>query len=488
MVRSDWNIIFGPPGTGKTTTGIGIVEKFLNDGIQPEKIGYIAFTRKAALEAKARAQYKFGFGLDDIPYFRTIHSLCFMQLGTRPSHMIRMQHYREIGELLGIEIKYSINVDEDFNSSLPMGNRMFFLENLSRVKQCSLKDVWEENITDDIEYAALLLLKNTLSKYKEKHQLIDFTDLLDLFVRIGIAPKLEVLFIDEAQDLSPLQWKVIHKLAEKIPAIYIAGDDDQGIYRWAGADVEQLINLQGNRKVLAYSYRIPRKIHSLAKNVITRVKNRVDKKFDPKPEEGYIQYYNGVEDLSLDKGEWLLLARNKYLLKRYEQICIQNGFAFESITRKKVMSNALAAIKAWNRLLDGESIAGYEVKKIKQFHKLNIYKIEDERLYEIYELNIELLPWQDRFEKMPVEIREYFLSAINRDEDLLRPRIRINTIHGAKGTEADHVALITDMSTKTRAGLDSNPDDEHRVFYVAITRAKCGINIIEPQSLNFYEI
>ena len=73
-------------------------------------------------------------------------------------------------------------------------------------------------------------------------------------------------------------------------------------------------------------------------------------------------------------------------------------------------------------------------------------------------------------------------------ESLTRPRIRINTIHGVKGAEADHVAIITDLATRSWRYMEMFPDDEHRVFYVAITRAKSGINIIQPQSRMFYEI
>jgi len=95
--RSDWNIIFGPPGTGKTTTGMKFIEDKLSNNIPPTEIGYLAFTRKAAFEARTRAEDKFGFTKDDMPYFRTIHSLCFMQLGIKPSMMMQKSHYKELG-------------------------------------------------------------------------------------------------------------------------------------------------------------------------------------------------------------------------------------------------------------------------------------------------------------------------------------------------------------------------------------------------------
>ena len=72
-----WNIVIGPPGTGKTTFLLGRIEKYLDDGVSPHRIAYLTFTRKAANEGLNRAVKKFGFDPDELPYFRTIHSLCY---------------------------------------------------------------------------------------------------------------------------------------------------------------------------------------------------------------------------------------------------------------------------------------------------------------------------------------------------------------------------------------------------------------------------
>jgi superfamily I DNA/RNA helicase len=51
--------VFGPPGSGKTTFLLSIVEQELESGVHPMKIGYFAFTKKAATEARDRAIQKF---------------------------------------------------------------------------------------------------------------------------------------------------------------------------------------------------------------------------------------------------------------------------------------------------------------------------------------------------------------------------------------------------------------------------------------------
>jgi len=76
--------VFGPPGSGKTTYLLNVVEQELENGISAAGIGYFSFTRKAANEARDRAILKFPDlnARTDFPYFRTLHSLAFHCLST----------------------------------------------------------------------------------------------------------------------------------------------------------------------------------------------------------------------------------------------------------------------------------------------------------------------------------------------------------------------------------------------------------------------
>ena len=86
------NIILGPPGTGKTTTLLNTVDEAIESGIPPERIAYLAFTRKAAYEAQERAIERFNFDEERLPFFRTLHSLAFRQLGIQRDEVMTEEH------------------------------------------------------------------------------------------------------------------------------------------------------------------------------------------------------------------------------------------------------------------------------------------------------------------------------------------------------------------------------------------------------------
>ena len=82
---------------------------------------------------------------------------------------------------------------------------------------------------------------------------MDFNDLITTLIKKqNKIPKLKAIFIDEAQDLSPLQWKLVDILKNKTEHLYLAGDDDQAIYAWAGADVNRFIKEPGREIILKH--------------------------------------------------------------------------------------------------------------------------------------------------------------------------------------------------------------------------------------------
>ena len=237
-------IILGPPGTGKTTTLLNLVDQFIQQGVRPRQIGYFSFTKKAATEAATRAADKFGLDIEnDLTFFRTLHSYAFNQLGMTKEKMMKTEDYKEFGQKCGIPIKTAKYSAEDgtFNSD----NEYLTIINTAAVKRMDLLEYYDsrKNILD-IERSTLFLLAEELQRFKKEKNLKDFNDLIEDFLLKDTLNKFEVLFIDEAQDLSLLQWEMVRKIWAKANKTYIAGDDDQAIFKWAGADVDHFIALK----------------------------------------------------------------------------------------------------------------------------------------------------------------------------------------------------------------------------------------------------
>ena len=94
---------------------------------------------------------------------------------------------------------------------------------------------------------------DTYEHYKRsggENSFIDFTDMIGRAIDEVEFPPLEILILDEAQDFTPLQWSVIYKMCDNVKRIYLAGDDDQAIYRWNGADPKYFTTYFPGRKVV----------------------------------------------------------------------------------------------------------------------------------------------------------------------------------------------------------------------------------------------
>jgi superfamily I DNA/RNA helicase len=98
------------------------------------------------------------------------------------------------------------------------------------------------------------------------------------------------------------------------------------------------------------------------------------------------------------------------------------------------------------------------------------------------------LPWYQALDRAPKDDIGYIRTALQQGEKLDKPRIRLSTIHGSKGGEADHVVLLPDMARRTYNEMLEVPEDEARVWYVAVTRSRRQLTITKPRDKLHYEI
>ena len=175
-------------------------------------------------------------------------------------------------------------------------------------------------------------------------------------------------------------------------------------------------------------------------------------------------------------------------------MCIRDSFWREG-AGWSLSQNVLDGIEVWLKLCKGQDLSAEELKKFSKILSGNVItrsgrrtleSLDPEQSYTLDDLIAQCgldataeTPWMSVLKVSDREVA-YITSVRRRGEKLLsgKPRIRISTIHKAKGGEADNVALFLDSSRACVESLDQ--DSEVRVFYVGATRAKKHLHLIEP--------
>lgn len=394
------DLLLGGPGTGKTTA---LVRKITE--IKPDNFALLTFTRQAAQEAKLKLS-KF-YSDRQMDWVRTIHSLAFKCLRLSKGSIFDHSHLMDFGKEYGFTFTNKFRWEED-------GTYEELTEDDITYRQMLLDDItegsrWTEG--DGIDLDAVRYMRIKYGQYKVDAQLLDFNDILKRTLN-AITPHFDLLCVDEAQDLSPLQWLVIDKIVRNCNKVIYAGDDDQMIYEWAGVDRKHFMKLCSGSEIeiLDKNWRLPVGLFLESSLVIRRCKDRIDKSNittmcnDNKDSIRRIPDFDAVESFKPNLS-YLILARNNHYLK--------------------------------------------DIK------------------WMLNEMNIK---W-------------CYLQYI---DPKIKSNIKLSTIHGSKGAEADVVILFTDVTGATYENITN--DSEHRVWYVGMTRARKELWIIEPRTNMYYDI
>jgi len=473
-------IVLGPPGTGKTTTLLNKVDDYLKQ-TDPDKVGYFAFTQKAAYEARDRAIKKFNLTEDDLPYFRTLHSLAFRKLGIKKDQVMQQRHYRDLGKKLGFPVTYA-DYQEDQGSAFNSDSEYLRIIQLAQLRNITSEQQFDlAEHTQDLERDQLRIIHNELRRYKKEYNLIDFNDMILNFIKSDLSPKFDVVFIDEAQDLSPIQWKMYDIIKQNTKIMILAGDDDQAIYGWAGADVQRFQEEPAKEKILPQSYRVPIRVQQVADSIISQIDTRIMKLWEPRNNEGHCEEVYDLDEVDLTQGKWLVLARTNYRLIKMKPYLMERGIYFEYKERKSFSAKLWKAIRDFSRWTSGAQLTAPEIKDI--FDYTGHEFVGEEHLsYDCEYFDIDSNDtWYELFNADPEQVL-YIRQMLSNKEKLSEgARVKLSTIHSAKGGEADNVLLILDNTEKIREAIEKSPekaDEEHRVWYVGVTRTKQNLYIM----------
>jgi len=456
------------------------VEMELDDGVPPERIGYVAFTRKAAAEAVSRLPVS----PDEMPWCRTLHSLAFRWHGLSRNDIMTPEHYREFGRQYG----YHFTGKKDDTTGLfePRGdNAMLNAVDLARQR---LTSVAEEAARLGIEQPvwAVERLAADLQAYKEREMLWDYTDMLE---RLEDGPELDVLIVDEAQDLTPLQWRVVRILMRPCKHVYIAGDDDQAIYEWAGADVGEFLRFPGQEMVLGKSHRIPKAVQDIAQRIVDGIQQRMPKRWRPREDDGFVELGCHLDNIDPSSGTWMFLARTHRQAAVLGRHLRNVGRLYRTADGQSVKPEHMAAIRTWEALRKGKRLPVSNVRLVYDLMPSGVgydrgMRSALDQLPDDAELGIEDLRerfglrasgvWYEELTRLGRDATEYIRDCLANGER--EPRCYVGTIHSVKGGEADYVVLCPDVPARAELHTDA----ERRVWYVAMTRARKGVYVLRP--------
>ena len=464
---------FGPPGTGKTHRLISRAKAYIRIGTPLDMIGYFAFTKKAAKVAKDRMPVD----SEKLNYFRTLHSFAYQQLELNDSMVMQPEDYVKIGKKIGIKVKHYDKYNKEEIFYLNIDSPYFKMIGRAMNRCTTVEEEYDRNEHNKKEIK-LWILKNLDANLKEFKRItgkLDFNDMIHRLIDKPSLPKFKTIFIDEAQDLSPLQWKLFDRLKENADDLYLAGDDDQAIFAWAGADVERFINEPGKETVLKYSKRISRAVQEQSELPLEKIRGlRKHKIYYPRDFEGQSFRINNLDQIDLKEGRYLILTRTVYRRNMITKELRKRNLYFKSHRDKSFSVRLYNASVNYNSWCRGIELDEKEIKDIEEF--IGAPKKE-------WNSNVE---WYDAFEEADLSEREYIKNMLDNGEDLdAEPRIQVSTIHAAKGGEEDSVILCLDLAKLVKKSVkksDNKHDEEHRVWYVGATRAKNNLYMLKANS------
>ena len=330
--------IIGPPGTGKTHTLMEEVGKIIDAEHPICEIGFFAFTTSASDIALKRIREQYPEA-NDFSGFRTLHGQALRCLPERPEMLTREQAleydkgfsekevYKEIGSSSKVDYRLEHPILDMFEAA--------------KAKRIDFRDYLKSLNYEDDQIKKLLKFEEGYTQHKKDLDVIDYTDMLERALEVDDddIPAYTFIFIDEAQDLSRLQWEFVTRLLAKTEKIFLAGDEDQAICESFGAEPQIFVNFPcKEERLLEVSRRIPKAIRNdIFKDggIVAELKKRFprhenkDWYSEKDKENGITGKLNWQACLSLicdfPKKDWLIMAATNKAIGEASNHLIKRG-------------------------------------------------------------------------------------------------------------------------------------------------------------------
>jgi DNA helicase-2/ATP-dependent DNA helicase PcrA len=531
--------LIGGAGTGKTTELLTIMKSILPEvGGDPQAIGFASLTKAAREEMVSRASDAFDCHpslLEGSGWFRTAHSTCHKMLDIKGDQLLAGDDKASRWVADRLKVSVSWRKVDDSGYRVCVGDdeaaAALTLWDVARNRVEPLEAIHREKSMAGIEVPAFGTVKYFVRKYEDSKRLdgkCDFVDILGRYAGIRFAldgpeaaePEgptpagVQAWIFDEAQDSSKLLDSVCRRLAYA-PGVrwaYLAADPFQSVFGFGGADYNNFMAWQADKeRTMPQSWRCPAAVMELGERCLRRMrKGYFDRKISPASHDGRVVNEPSIERaISQVDGSrtTLVLARCKYSLSKFAEMLESRKIPHAYINEKSD-TKAMTAYNAYWSLQHGRGISGQaweaaigmtptkaidsavllrhgEKTAWTSGRRQSIDFLAADEVTSLGGATPELAQMihEGRWSGLLDGGGKWYAAAKRHGAEVAtKPNVRLSTIHGAKGMEAQDVILSTETAARVERERELDPrvhDEECRIEYVGVTRAKERLIVCE---------
>lgn len=586
-------LVLAGAGSGKTRVLAARAVRMISKNIDPRSMMLVTFTTKAAHEMKERiAAFLQKQNINsNLPLTGTFHSIFYRILCHHnpmwkdTSRLLKWSWQKE--QYIYLKLRELGIEEKDFPFDQAFQQISFWKNMMITPEKVTATNEWEQKIKQIYEH---------YEHQKEQHHTFDFDDMLIKCYELFQAnPKLLAkyqqrfhhFFIDEFQDINPVQFQLMKMLSNHSQNVFAVGDDDQAIYSFRGSDPTIILNFQKaypSAKIihLKTNYRSSHEIVSCAQSIIEKNKNRYRKQvfaqFQNEEKPLFFFPYDEEEEATMivqdikekieqgaNPNDFAILYRTHSMSRAIFERLSESSMPFqlekdyESFYEKKMVKCILAFLRLsvnpddflamgdflsamfikqsvlqdlkaitilqdcsfLEALLKLEGLQAFQMAKLKKVNKIlpTLKRMKPIHALDVIEKDLGFADFLkkrghegNKIEKGSDEIHDLKVVAKNfqtvqsflehidhiiaktkdKKKELTSHGIQLMTIHRAKGLEFENVYILAAVDgglphdfalEQYRNGENDSLEEERRLLYVAITRAKrfVAISVLETR-------